>query len=243
VSADRRKQTVEAGYDELAPRFGEWAARVEGDPWERFLDELAGRLAPGARVLDLGCGRAITSIFLAKEFDVQVVAADLWIKPTENWRRIDAAGQAKLVTPLLAEAQQQIQVASVQNELSPYALESLEVVLACHRQELPFIAWAPFGGARRAGSLGGDPTTAVFATCARDVDVPVNQLVLAWLLSLSSIVTVIPGASRPESIRRCAMATGLELDPSTLQRLDRHVLGTGSVGAAWLADLRSEAAP
>jgi cyclopropane fatty-acyl-phospholipid synthase-like methyltransferase len=61
-------------------------------------------LAPGARVLDLGCGRAITSIFLAKEFDVQVVAADLWIKPTENWRRIDAAGQASLVTPLLAEA-------------------------------------------------------------------------------------------------------------------------------------------
>jgi len=26
VSADPRKQTVEAGYDELAPRFGEWAA-------------------------------------------------------------------------------------------------------------------------------------------------------------------------------------------------------------------------
>lgn len=41
-------------------------------------------LAPGARVLDLGCGRAITSIFLAREFDVQVVAADLWIKPTDN---------------------------------------------------------------------------------------------------------------------------------------------------------------
>ena len=53
--------------------------------------------------LDLGCGRAITSIFLAKEFDVQVVAADLWIKPTENWRRIDAEA-SQLVTPLLAEA-------------------------------------------------------------------------------------------------------------------------------------------
>lgn len=61
-------------------------------------------LAPGSRVLDLGCGRGITSIFLAKEFDVRVVAADLWIKPTENWHRIDAAGQADLVTPLLAEA-------------------------------------------------------------------------------------------------------------------------------------------
>lgn len=61
-------------------------------------------LRPGARVLDLGCGRAATSIFLAKEYGVRVVAADLWVKPTENWARIDAAGQAGLVTPLLAEA-------------------------------------------------------------------------------------------------------------------------------------------
>jgi cyclopropane fatty-acyl-phospholipid synthase-like methyltransferase len=70
VSADPRKQTVETGYDELAPRFGEWAARVEGDPWERFVDELAGCLAPGARVLDLGCGNGQKIARLADRFDV-----------------------------------------------------------------------------------------------------------------------------------------------------------------------------
>ncbi len=70
MSADPRKQTVEAGYDELAPRFGEWAARVEGDPWERFLDELASRLPPGARVLDLGCGNGRKIARLAGRFDV-----------------------------------------------------------------------------------------------------------------------------------------------------------------------------
>jgi SAM-dependent methyltransferase len=47
---------VQAGYDALAPRFGEWAAQVEGDPWTRYLDDLAQRLPHGARVLDLGCG-------------------------------------------------------------------------------------------------------------------------------------------------------------------------------------------
>jgi cyclopropane fatty-acyl-phospholipid synthase-like methyltransferase len=41
-------------------------------------------LQPGMRVLDLGCGRATSSIFLAKEFGVTVWAADLWIKPTDN---------------------------------------------------------------------------------------------------------------------------------------------------------------
>lgn len=49
-------------------------------------------LTPGMRVLDLGCGKALTSIFLAKEFGVTVCAADYWIKPNENLERIDEAG-------------------------------------------------------------------------------------------------------------------------------------------------------
>jgi ubiquinone/menaquinone biosynthesis C-methylase UbiE len=70
VSADPRKRTVQAGYDELAPRFGAWMSRVEGDPWERFLEEMAGRLAPGARVLDLGCGNGEKTSRLAGRFDL-----------------------------------------------------------------------------------------------------------------------------------------------------------------------------
>ena len=61
-------------------------------------------LKPGMRVLDLGCGTAISSVFFAREFGVQVVAADLWIKPTENARRIEQAGVADRVTPVFAEA-------------------------------------------------------------------------------------------------------------------------------------------
>lgn len=61
-------------------------------------------LKPGMRMLDLGCGKAISSIFLAKEFGVQVTAADLWIKPHDNQARIDEAGVAHLVTPVLSEA-------------------------------------------------------------------------------------------------------------------------------------------
>src|SRR5690349_20251756 len=59
---------------------------------------------PGLRVLDLGCGKAISSIFLAKEFDLVVTAADLWIKAEENTRRIEAAGVADRITAVLAEA-------------------------------------------------------------------------------------------------------------------------------------------
>lgn len=61
-------------------------------------------LEAGMRVLDLGCGRAVSSIFLAKEFGLQVWAADLWIKPSDNWQRVIDAGAEDSVFPLYAEA-------------------------------------------------------------------------------------------------------------------------------------------
>jgi ubiquinone/menaquinone biosynthesis C-methylase UbiE len=70
VSLDERKRTVRDGYDTLAPRFAAWAKAIEGDPWERFLAELASRLDDGARVLDLGCGSGVKTRRLAGRFDV-----------------------------------------------------------------------------------------------------------------------------------------------------------------------------
>ena len=61
-------------------------------------------LQPGMRVLDLGCGRAISSIFLAKEFDVEVWATDLWIQASDNLSRIREAGMTGQVVPIHAEA-------------------------------------------------------------------------------------------------------------------------------------------
>lgn len=62
------------------------------------------KLVPGMRVLDLGCGRAISSIFLAREFDVQVWATDLWIGASENVQRIRDAGFSDRVFPIHADA-------------------------------------------------------------------------------------------------------------------------------------------
>jgi SAM-dependent methyltransferase len=61
-------------------------------------------IEPGMRVLDMGCGTAMSSIFLAKEFGVQVWATDLWISASENLARIREAGLEDSVFPVHAEA-------------------------------------------------------------------------------------------------------------------------------------------
>ena len=61
-------------------------------------------LKAGMRILDMGCGKAISSIFLAKELDVQVWATDLWISASDNWKRICDMEMADKVFPIHADA-------------------------------------------------------------------------------------------------------------------------------------------
>jgi SAM-dependent methyltransferase len=87
----------------------DWVRKNQMGPNPLWLTEWlceAMELRPGMRVLDLGCGKALSSIFLAREFDVAVWATDLWIKPTENWACICAAGLEKQVTPIYANARE-----------------------------------------------------------------------------------------------------------------------------------------
>ncbi|MCL2603093.1 MAG: methyltransferase domain-containing protein [Defluviitaleaceae bacterium] len=71
-----------------------------------LLEELCEHLdlKPGLKVLDMGCGKGLTSIFLAKEYGVTVFANDLWIDATENLRRFEQADVADKVYPIHAEA-------------------------------------------------------------------------------------------------------------------------------------------
>jgi hypothetical protein len=57
-------------------------------------------LRSGMRVLDLGCGRAMSSVFLRREFGVQVWATDLWFSVSKNLQRIRDAGVEDGVFPI-----------------------------------------------------------------------------------------------------------------------------------------------
>jgi cyclopropane fatty-acyl-phospholipid synthase-like methyltransferase len=61
-------------------------------------------LRAGMRILDLGCGKATSSIFLAREFGVEVWAVDETVPPSDNRRRAIAMDANAQVFPLRVDA-------------------------------------------------------------------------------------------------------------------------------------------
>ena len=74
----------------------------------RLLDELIRRSPEDVcfdRTLDLGCGYALTSMFIANETDSQnVYAFDLWIPASENYLRIQNNHLEDKIIPLHGDA-------------------------------------------------------------------------------------------------------------------------------------------
>jgi cyclopropane fatty-acyl-phospholipid synthase-like methyltransferase len=84
-----------------------WLAENEMGPCSTWLAEFllgAMEVRPGMKVLDLGCGKAMSSIFLARECGAQIWATDLWIGATENMVRVSQHGVEDKVFPIRSEA-------------------------------------------------------------------------------------------------------------------------------------------
>ncbi len=76
-------------------------------------------LKSGMNILDLGCGRAASSIFLAREYGVTVWATDLWFSPSENLQRIRDADLQHRVYPIHSDARK-----------LPFAVEFFDAILS-----------------------------------------------------------------------------------------------------------------
>ena len=66
------------------------------------------RLAPGTEVLDLGCGKGLTSMAIAKETAAKVCALDLWISEGDNKRRFREWGVDHQITPVCEDAKKMV---------------------------------------------------------------------------------------------------------------------------------------
>ncbi len=76
-------------------------------------------LEPGSLVLDLGCGSAESSIYLADKYAAKVIAVDLWSDPSDNARRIASREHKSNIIPLRLDASQPL----------PFAQEYFDAIL------------------------------------------------------------------------------------------------------------------
>lgn len=107
---------------------------------------------------------------------------------------------------------------SVQNRYSPIFRSSQPELDLCAEMGLAFLPWSPLGGMRHANELA--ESFVPFAEVAGELGVSPHQVCVAWHLSKGQHMVPIPGASRAESIRDCALATHLELSADQVARLD-----------------------
>jgi 1-deoxyxylulose-5-phosphate synthase len=60
---------------------------------------------------------------------------------------------------------------------------------------------------------------------AEGLGITLAQLSLAWVLREANVASAIVGASRPEQVEANASASGIELDPTTLETIDEALAG------------------
>ncbi len=111
-----------------------------------------------------------------------------------------------------------VEIASVQNQLSPRFRSSEPELDLCGELGIAFLPWSPLGGMSRAASLGS--SHAAFAAVAAERGVSPQRVALAWELAKGPHVIPIPGASRVESILDSVAAADLQLTDEELARLD-----------------------
>jgi SAM-dependent methyltransferase len=74
----------------------------------RQAEELASHftITKGMKILDLGCGPGLSSLYLVREYGADVFATDLMVDPTENHERFKSLGIADKIIPMLLDATQ-----------------------------------------------------------------------------------------------------------------------------------------
>ncbi|HEX7852453.1 MAG TPA: aldo/keto reductase [Sphingobium sp.] len=131
--------------------------------------------------------------------------------------KIQRIGLSNVGRRHLALASQQVTVAAVENQLSPFSVNSLPIVDYCEENAIAFLAYSPLGGQTRAKNWDSKPA---FMKVAAERGVSPQRVALAWALSRSPAIIPIPAARRPETILDSLGAANLRLTSEELVELN-----------------------
>jgi len=151
------------------------------------------------------------------------------LKELQDAGKIRAVGLSNVTSSQLEDALRIVDVASVQNQLSPahpWALAD-DALRATASRGIAFLAYSPLGGIGKGATL----RLRAIQDAADRHHVSVQRIALAWLLALSPNVIPIPGASRPESIADSARATELTLTREEVAAISDEALAAARARA------------
>jgi len=127
-------------------------------------------------------------------------------------------GVSNVTIAQLDEARSVVPIASVQNSFSPFNQNDRPMVDYCAQNDIAYLSYSPL----RAGAQGAnlDERFPAAAALAKQKNISIQRLTLAWLLQLSPTLIPICGASRPQTIRDSLQAPTVALTPDDLSTLD-----------------------
>ena len=159
--------------------------------------------------------------FHAPDPDYSIEASLTPAKEAQEAGMISRIGVSNFSVEQIKQAQNVVDIVSVQNQYSPWQRQpEIDGVLEyCENQGLTFIPWSPFGGRRRHDNLTNIPA---IAKLAREKNVSVYCIVLAWLRSKSPCILPIPGASKISSIEDSVKAVDIKLSTDEVEGIDRE---------------------
>ena len=127
--------------------------------------------------------------------------------------KVAMLGVSNVTASELAEARSEAEIVSVQNRMSVLDRGAGEVLEACERDGLAFLAWAPLAS----GAAGGGDGALAGIAEARGVEPA--QVALAWLLARSPVIVPIPGTGSVEHLEANVAAASLSLEETELEAL------------------------
>jgi aryl-alcohol dehydrogenase-like predicted oxidoreductase len=162
-------------------------------------------------------GQESLDLFQLHRIDPKVPAAEQFgmLKNLLDAGKVQAVGLSEVSVEEIVAARAIVPIATVQNLYNLTNRKSEAVLEYCQREGIGFIPWYPVaaGNLARAGGP--------LDTLARERDVTVGQLTLAWLLHRSPVMMPIPGTSKLPHVEENCAAVNVTLDDDTFRAVDQ----------------------
>ena len=146
------------------------------------------------------------------------------VRALETLRRdglVDTIGLCNVNVAQIEEARTAGEIATIQVELNPWNDDNVlnGVLEYCVAQRLRLLAFRPLGGAKGHRRIAND---GLLSEIAAGHQATPQEVVLAWLMGLASVVVPVPGATRVETATSVARAQRVMLSDDERARLDEH---------------------